>query len=218
MHAIGILGAAGIAPRAVIDPARRRSDVVIGAVASRNADKASAYAAANGIPRAFGGYDALLADPSIDIVYNALPPTGHAEWSIRALQAGKHVLCEKPIAVTAAEAHDMVAAAEAADRVLAEAFHDRYHPAFAHLLALKPKLGGIRSLVAEFRVDIPYDPANIRYDPSAGRRRHDGSRLLPAALAAQRHAGNRAGDRLRVGPALRARLGHAHRSRPALPG
>ncbi|HEY9347248.1 MAG TPA: Gfo/Idh/MocA family oxidoreductase, partial [Inquilinus sp.] len=82
MHAIGILGAAGIAPRAIIDPARRRSDVVIGAVSSRDADKASAYAAANGIPRAFGGYDALLADPSIDIVYNALPPTGHAEWSI----------------------------------------------------------------------------------------------------------------------------------------
>lgn len=168
MHSIGILGAAGIAPRAIIDPARRRRDVVIGAVASRDADKASAYAAANGIPRAFGGYDALLADPSIDIVYNALPPTGHVEWSIKALQAGKHVLCEKPIAVTVAEARDMVAVAGASGRVLAEAFHDRYHPAFAHLLALKPKLGGIRSLVAEFRVDIPYDPANIRYDPSQG--------------------------------------------------
>lgn len=166
MHRIGILGAAGIAPRAIIDPARRRSDTVIAAVASRS--KASSYAAENGIPTAYDSYDALLADPSIDIVYNALPPTGHAEWSVKALAAGKHVLCEKPISVTAAEARTMVAAAEANGRVLAEAFHDRYHPAFAHLLALKPRLGAIRALAAEFRVDIPYDPANIRYDPLQG--------------------------------------------------
>ena len=108
------------------------------------------------------------ADPAIDMVYNALPPTGHAEWTIKALAAGKHVLCEKPIAVTADEARKMVAAAKASDRILVEAFHDRYHPAFSHIFALKPLLGAIRSLVAEFRVDIPYDPTNIRYDPLQG--------------------------------------------------
>ena len=100
MHRIGILGAAGIAPRAIIEPARRRDDVVIGAVASRRAVTAAAYAAAHGIPAAHAGYESLLADPTINIVYNALPPAGHAEWTIKALSAGKHVLCEKPIAMT----------------------------------------------------------------------------------------------------------------------
>ena len=168
MHRVGILGAAGIAPRAIIEPARRRDDVVIGAIASRRAETAAAYAADHGIPAAHAGYEALLADPTIDIVYNALPPAGHAEWTIKALAAGKHVLCEKPIAMTAAEARSMVAAAEGYGRVLAEAFHDRYHPAFLHLLSLRPRLGAVRALRAEFRVDIPYDPKNIRYDPAQG--------------------------------------------------
>jgi predicted dehydrogenase len=166
MHRIGILGAAGIAPRAIIDPARRRSDTVVAAVASRS--KASSYAAENGIPTAYGSYGELLADPSIDLVYNALPPTGHAEWSIKALAAGKHVLCEKPFAVTAGEARAMVAAAQTHGCTLMEAFHDRYHPAFLHLLALKPRLGAIRAISAAFHVDIPYDPTNLRYDPMLG--------------------------------------------------
>jgi len=168
MHRIGILGAAGIAPRAIIAPARRRADVVIAAVASRRPAAAAAYADQHGIPVAYAGYDALFADPEIDLVYNALPPAGHAEWTIKALAAGKHVLCEKPFAMTADEARAMVAAADATGRVLMEAFHDRYHPAFLQLLALKPRLGAIRGLKAEFRVDIPWDPSNIRYDPVQG--------------------------------------------------
>lgn len=168
MYKIGILGAAGIAPNAIIEPARRRADVLVGAVASRNYDVASNYAERHQIPRAHAGYDALLNDPEIDIIYNALPPAAHAEWTIKALAAGKHVLCEKPFAMTAAEASAMVSAADANKRVLMEAFHDRYHPVFLHLLSLKPRLGAIRSLTAEFRVDIPYDPASIRYDPNQG--------------------------------------------------
>jgi predicted dehydrogenase len=168
VHRIGILGAAGIAPRAIIQPVRRRGEVVIGAVASRRADAASDYAAEHGIPSVYAGYDALLADPTIDIVYNALPPAGHAEWTVKALEAGKHVLCEKPFAMNAGEARIMVAAAEASGRVLAEAFHDRYHPLFLYLLAIKPRLGAVRTLRAEFFVDIPYDPHNIRYDPAQG--------------------------------------------------
>jgi predicted dehydrogenase len=168
MHRIGILGAAGIAPRAIVAPTRRRDDVMIGAVASRTPGKGAAYAAEHAIPVVYTDYDALFADPAIDLIYNALPPAGHAEWTIRALEAGKHVLCEKPFAMTAAEARAMVAAGEKSGRVLMEAFHDRYHPAFLQLLALKPRLGAIRALTAEFRVDIPWDPRNIRYDPVQG--------------------------------------------------
>ncbi|MBU1312496.1 MAG: Gfo/Idh/MocA family oxidoreductase [Alphaproteobacteria bacterium] len=170
MHKIGILGAAGIAPRSIIQPVRRRDDCCIHAVASRRRAAAKEYARLHGITKAYAGYDELLADPDITIVYNALPPAAHAEWSIKALKAGKHVLCEKPLAMTAAEAEVMVEAAEGAGRVLAEAFHDRYHPVFLHLLAHKRSgaLGEIHALRAEFHVDIPFDPHNIRHDPAQG--------------------------------------------------
>lgn len=170
MHKIGILGAAGIAPRSIIQPARRRSDTVIHAVASRRPGAAQVYADTHRIPVSYGSYDALLADPDITIVYNALPPTGHAEWTVKALEAGKHVLCEKPLAINAAQAAEMVAAAERSNRLLAEAFHDRYHPVFLHLLDLKHSgaFGTIKALTASFYVDIPFDPKSIRHDPGQG--------------------------------------------------
>jgi len=93
MHRIGILGAASVAPQAVIEPARRRRDVAVQAVASRRPGVAAEYARRHRIADAYDGYEALLADPQIDIVYVALPPSEHAKWSIAALQAGKHVLC-----------------------------------------------------------------------------------------------------------------------------
>ena len=212
MHRIGILGAAGIAPRALIAPVRRRDDVVVGAVASRAHEKAAAYAAEHDIPVAHAGYDALLADPAIDLVYNALPPAGHAEWTIKALAAGKHVLCEKPFAMTADEARAMVAAAETHGRVLMEAFHDRYHPAFLHLLALKP--AARRHPRAPRRVPRRHPLGSDEHPlrPGAGRRRDDGPRLLPAALAPELH-GRRARGRLRHRAALRARLRHPRRGR-----
>lgn len=170
MHKIGILGAAGIAPRSIIQPVNRREDVTIHAVASRRAQAAQDYAQTHRIAKAYEGYDALLGDPEIDIVYNALPPAGHAEWTIKAFEAGKHVLCEKPIGMTADDARAMAAAAMKADRVLMEAFHDRYHPAFLHLLQIKAsgKLGKILSMRAEFYVDIPFDEKSIRHDPAQG--------------------------------------------------
>jgi predicted dehydrogenase len=170
MLRIGIFGAAGIAPRSIIQPARRRSDVVIHGVASRRADAGTRYAALHQIERAYDSYDAMLADPEIDIVYNALPPAGHAQWSIAALESGKHVLCEKPIAMTSAEARSMFAVANQTGKILMEAFHDRYHPVFLHLLDLKKsgKLGTIRSVKAEFYVDIPFDEKSIRHDPTQG--------------------------------------------------
>ncbi|NTA83809.1 Gfo/Idh/MocA family oxidoreductase [Agrobacterium tumefaciens] len=168
MHTIGILGAAGIAPNAIIAPVRRRSDVTVKAVASRREGAGVAYAAQHGIPTHYATYEAMLDDPEIDIVYNALPPVAHAEWTIKALQAGKHGLCEKPVVMNAGEATTMVNEAKRRGRVFAEAFHDRYHPVFLHLLSLKPQLGVIHALKAEFSVNIPYDPKNIRYDPSVG--------------------------------------------------
>ncbi|MEF2070058.1 Gfo/Idh/MocA family protein [Consotaella aegiceratis] len=170
MITIGILGAAGIAPRSIIQPARRNPETRVHAVASLRAEAGRAYAREHDIPLVYASYDELIADPAIDIIYNCLPPVAHAEWTIKALEAGKHVLCEKPIAMTAEEATRMVAAADRAGRVLMEAFHDRYHPAFLHLLDLKTsgRLGAIRSARAEFLVDVPYDPENIRYDPAQG--------------------------------------------------
>jgi predicted dehydrogenase len=170
MLRIGILGAAGIAPNAIISPARRRDDVEIAAVASRSASSARAYAATHSIPRSYGGYEQLLADPEIDLVYNALPPSEHARWSIAALEAGKHVLCEKPFAMSADEARRMTTAANDTGLRLIEAFHDRYHPLSAEVdrLVASGSLGEIVSAHADFTASIPFDPASIRHDPAVG--------------------------------------------------
>lgn len=170
MHQIGILGAAGIAPQAIIEPARRRNDVIVAAVASRRPGAAGDYARKYKLATAHDSYESLLADPEIGIIYNALPPSQHARWSIAALEAGKHVLCEKPFAMNAGEAEAMVAAAERCNRHLIEAFHDRHHPVFRTLLALRDSgaLGQIKTVKAEFAVAIPFDPKSIRHDPAAG--------------------------------------------------
>src|SRR5215468_471852 len=107
---IGILGAARIAPMALIRPARAVPEAAIVAVAARDPARARAFAAKHGIGRVADTYDALLADPEIDAIYNPLPNGLHAQWSIKAMEAGKHVLCEKPLASNADEAGTMVAA------------------------------------------------------------------------------------------------------------
>jgi predicted dehydrogenase len=167
---IGILGAAGIAPRSIIHPADRRDDVVIAAVASRNLDSAQAYAREHSIERAFGSYEELLADPTIDLVYVALPPSEHAFWSIMALEGGKDVLCEKPFGMNADQARRMRATADSTGRRLIEAFHDRYHPLSLELDAIKAsgRLGDILSFDCEFSYIIPFDPLSLRHDPALG--------------------------------------------------
>jgi predicted dehydrogenase len=124
----GILGAARIAPMALIRPARSVAEAHVVAVAARDGAKARAFANKHGIPRVHDSYDALLADPELDAIYNPLPNGLHCEWTIKALRAGKHVLCEKPIASNAVEAQQMADAARETGRVLVEAFHWRYHP------------------------------------------------------------------------------------------
>jgi predicted dehydrogenase len=170
MLKFGILGAARIAPWALIEPASRRTDVEIVAVSARRPGAAKHFAEEHGVAKAYESYEALLDDASIDVVYNPLPPNLHAEWSIKALEAGKHVLCEKPFAMNAREAAAMQAAAKAAGCRIVEAFHDRYHPIFAHLLGLveSGQLGTLTSVHAVFNHTIPDAPQEFRRDPATG--------------------------------------------------
>src|SRR5439155_1353026 len=115
----GILGAARIAPMALVRPARRVTEATVLAVAARDPERARQFAARHGIPRVHPSYDALLADPEVDAIYNPLPNSLHAPWTTRALAAGKHVLCEKPFAANAAEAEEMARAADRAAHLLA---------------------------------------------------------------------------------------------------
>jgi predicted dehydrogenase len=133
---IGCLGAARIAPAALVKPAAAADDAEATAVAARDATRARAFAAKHGIPVVHDSYDALLADPDIDAIYNPLPNGLHAQWTIRALEAGKHVLCEKPFTANATEAEQVAAAAERTGLVVMEAFHWRYHPLAARMVEI----------------------------------------------------------------------------------
>jgi len=113
--------------RALMKPLRASKQTRLLAVASRSIHSAQAYAREHAIPRAYGNYEDLLADPEIDVIYNSLPNHLHAEWSVKALRAGKHVLCEKPLALTLDEADAMIAAAKETGKVLTEAFMYRHH-------------------------------------------------------------------------------------------
>jgi predicted dehydrogenase len=159
----GILSTADIAIKKVI-PGMRRSalgDVV--AIASRDGDRAAAVARDMGIPRSHGSYEALLADPDVDAVYIPLPNHLHAEWAIAAVGAGKHVLCEKPMAMTAVDAQRMADAAEAAGVHLMEAFMYRHHPSWVAALELVAagRIGPVRAVHSWFSY-FNDDQANIR--------------------------------------------------------
>jgi predicted dehydrogenase len=160
---IGVLGTARIAATALLEPAASVPEVTVAAVAARDRSRAVAYAEQYGIPVAYGGYDALLADPDIDAVYNPLPNSLHGPWTLKAIAAGKHVLCEKPFASNAEEA-DLVAEAGAdAGLVVMEAMHYRYHPLIRRLRELVAELGPVRhiqcwtSFVISNEDDIRYD-------------------------------------------------------------
>ena len=159
----GILGAANIAIKKVIPAMRKTALARVNAIASRDAAKARAAAATLGIPRAYGSYEALLADPEIEAVYNPLPNHLHVPWSIRAADAGKHVLCEKPIALSAAEARELLAARDANGVQIAEAFMVRTHPQWHEVLRLvrSGHIGDLRLVSAHFSY-FRRDPSDIR--------------------------------------------------------
>ena len=125
---IGVLGAARIAPPALIIPARDVADVEVTAVAARDRTKAEEFARKNDVRAVHHSYEELLADPNIDAVYNPLPNGLHGKWTIAALEAGKHVLCEKPFTANADEAEEVAKVEARTGLVVMEAFHYRYHP------------------------------------------------------------------------------------------
>ena len=160
----GLLGTGNIT-RKLLAGAALAPDVEVVAVGSRTAERAREFAAANGIARAHGSYEELLADPEVDAVYLSLPNALHHEWTMAALAAGKHVLCEKPYSRHPDEVTAAFDAADAAGLVLEEAFMWRHTPQVRKLLELLPAIGPIRVVRATFgfSIDADYD---VRIDPS----------------------------------------------------
>jgi predicted dehydrogenase len=164
MLRLGILSTARIAGL-LLRGASEAQGVEVVAVGSRDRARAEAFAAEHGIPRAHDSYEALLADPDVDAIYNPLPNALHVPWSVRALEAGKHVLCEKPLARDPAQVDAAFDAAEQAGRVLMEAFMWRFHPATEQLTALVADgaVGNLRLVRASFGFDIVGRDENVRW-------------------------------------------------------
>jgi predicted dehydrogenase len=165
----GILGVAKIAIDKVIPAIQAGHTGQVVAIASRSIDKAQAAAARFAIPRAYGSYEELLADPEVDAIYNPLPNHLHVPWSIRALEAGKHVLCEKPIARDAAEASQLLAARERTGRLVQEAAMVRTHPRWlgAREIVRSGRIGELRAMAGFFSY-FNDSPANVRHQPDMG--------------------------------------------------
>ena len=169
---IGLLGAARITPTAIVHPARKLQGVTLQAVAARDPARAKAFARRHKVRTVAADYDALLADPDVDLIYNALPVSHHAKWTIKALEAGKHVLCEKPFVMNAAEAEAVAAAAERAGKRVIEAMHSRYHPLFLTLLdwLASGQVGRVREIHGFFNAPIQHlaDEIRCRVDTGGG--------------------------------------------------
>ena len=165
----GVLGVAKIATEKVIPAMQRAEFCDIAAIASRDAARARDAAKGLGIARAYGSYEALLADPEIEAIYNPLPNELHVPWTVKALEAGKHVLCEKPVALDAGEAETLIAARDKAGRLVAEAFMVRHHPQWrrARELARSGAIGEVRAIQTFFSYRL-LDPENVRNRPPGG--------------------------------------------------
>jgi predicted dehydrogenase len=165
----GILSTAGHGKNTVIPAIQAASNAEVVAVASRDKERASVFAERIGIPKAYGSYEDLLADPSIEAIYIPLPNHLHKPWAIRAAQAGKHVLCEKPIALNAQEAEEMVQVFADAGLKLAEAFQWRHHPQGLQLreMVRQGAIGEMRFIDAGFSFMLT-DADNVRWDPAMG--------------------------------------------------
>ena len=165
----GIVSIANIGVRKVIPATQKAERCEVVAIASRDGERAAETAAELGIPRAHEGYEALLADPEVDAVYIPLPNSEHAQWTIAAARAGKHVLCEKPLAMTAAEAEEMVRACATEGVLLMEAFMYRLHPSWVSVreLVASGRIGRLRAVQSWFSY-FNDDPRNIRNVPELG--------------------------------------------------
>jgi len=159
----GILGAAKIARQRVIPGLQNGSFCEVTAIASRDLAKAQAAASELGIPKTYGSYEEMLADPEIEAIYNPLPNHLHVPWSIRAAEAGKHVLCEKPIGMNAAEVRQLIAVRDRTGVVIGEAFMVQTHPQWERIVELvrAGRIGQLRSAIGAFGY-FNADPANVR--------------------------------------------------------
>ncbi len=172
---LGLLAAARITTSAIIEPAAELDSVDLVAVAARDMERAQTSAAEWNIPTAYGSYEELVAADDIDAIYIATPAALHHRWTLAALAAGKHVLCEKPIAANAVEAREMVAAADEAfatnGQIFMEAYHWRYHPMVAQMRDIldSGRLGAIERVVGRFNLPNDFIPrTDIRWDLSIG--------------------------------------------------
>ena len=165
----GVLGAASIAVQRMMPAMRAAPSATLHALASRDAAKAREVAAKFEAPRAYGGYDLLLADPEIDAVYIPLPNQLHFEWSIRALEAGKHVLCEKPLCLRSSEVERLCVARDRAGKHIEEGFSYRNHAQWAKVLELiaSDAIGPVRAAHAVLAKQF-LDPTDVRNNPAAG--------------------------------------------------
>jgi predicted dehydrogenase len=165
----GVLGVASIAMKKVIPAMQKGVVSEISAIASRDLSRAQEAARSLGIPKAYGSYEALLADPDIDAIYNPLPNHLHVPWSIKAAEAGKHVLCEKPIGLTVAEAKQLLAAEQRTGVKMGEAFMVRTHPQWLRTreLVTSGEIGPLRA-VSGFFSYFNVNPSNIRNIPAYG--------------------------------------------------
>ncbi|HTW46426.1 MAG TPA: Gfo/Idh/MocA family oxidoreductase [Acidobacteriaceae bacterium] len=165
----GVLSTANIGVKKVIPAMQRGEFSTVAAIASRDPGKARTVAAQLGIPTAYGSYEELLADPAIEAIYNPLPNDLHVPWTIRAAAAGKHVLCEKPLSLTLAEAESLLAVRRRTGVLIGEAFMIRTHPQWLRTRALigEGRIGALRSVTAVFSY-FNNDPSNIRNQMECG--------------------------------------------------
>jgi predicted dehydrogenase len=164
---IGLLGAARIAPGALTKPARAVPEAAVVVMAARDRARAEKFAAKYGVPHVADDYAAVLAATDVDAIYNPLPNGLHAQWTMAALEAGKHVLCEKPFTANAAEAEEVAAAADRCGRVVMEAFHWRYHPLARRMVEIVrgDELGRLRHIDVGLCFPLPMFN-DIRYNYS----------------------------------------------------
>ena len=165
----GVISTANIGTGKVIPAMQASERCRIDAIASRDLATAQRVAGELGIARAYGSYEELLADPAIEAIYNPLPNHLHVPWTIKALEAGKHVLCEKPIALYATEARQLIAARERTGKIVAEAFMVRQNPQWqrARQIAQSGEVGEIRAIQTLFSYFL-LDPANVRNQADIG--------------------------------------------------
>ncbi len=165
----GVLGVANIAVKKVIPPMQNNGNCRVTAIASRSVDKAKAAASELGLEKAYGSYEELLADPDIDAIYNPLPNNLHVPWSVRAAEAGKHVLCEKPIGMNAEEVDQLIDARDRTGRYIQEAFMVWTHPQWvrARDLVREGRIGDLTAVQGFFSY-FNMDAENIRNIPETG--------------------------------------------------